>query len=381
MAATSMNMKPFIIWTLQRTGGTNLAQRLVELSGLKAVQHEPFNKDRVYGQITEQWVQEKDQAKLDKAVDDICRNGVIIKHCVEMMPWEVTKALASAAVKHGYGHIFLYRREPLNRLLSLQFAKLSGIWGPNLKGKNELNEKIFAQPLPVQKLVSHEKQCVGLLSKTWQYLKESGAASLALAYEDIYQTDDPYKPARELLPVLDALGLSRGSKEDSEFVRAIVGEGDQGTRAEYRRFAEIGKLEEALAKTRIFTPDNNTCKVHVLPYGMKTPWVLHAAVDSLPNSGELGQAFDVGGVVVLSPEAPPNCLLRLSRHQEELDIRWGIQSNMMAKQYPQSINSVCARFLAKGIAPLSNGESLKLCLIAPGKQEIPLVEISSIHIG
>lgn len=44
MAATSANVKPFIIWTLQRTGGTNLAQRLVELSGLKGAQHEPFNK-------------------------------------------------------------------------------------------------------------------------------------------------------------------------------------------------------------------------------------------------------------------------------------------------------------------------------------------------
>ncbi len=46
------NVRPFIIWTLQRTGGTNLTVRLVELSGLESFPHEPFNIERIHGHIT-----------------------------------------------------------------------------------------------------------------------------------------------------------------------------------------------------------------------------------------------------------------------------------------------------------------------------------------
>ena len=42
--------RPFIIWTLRRTGGTILAAHI----GVK--HHEPFNKDRIFGDVSKAWL-------------------------------------------------------------------------------------------------------------------------------------------------------------------------------------------------------------------------------------------------------------------------------------------------------------------------------------
>jgi hypothetical protein len=119
----SDKFKPFIIWTLQRTGGTNLTSRLVEKFGLKETDHEPFNLGRLYGNVTKHWNDYKDAAVLHCSMQAIAAERNVIKHCMEMVPWEVTRALAEAAVHAGYKHLFLYRESPRDRLLSLHFVQ------------------------------------------------------------------------------------------------------------------------------------------------------------------------------------------------------------------------------------------------------------------
>ena len=58
--------RPFIIWTLRRTGGTNLATRLMALSQYPKLEHEPFNPDRVHGHVTRNWVEHCDGYALDE---------------------------------------------------------------------------------------------------------------------------------------------------------------------------------------------------------------------------------------------------------------------------------------------------------------------------
>src|SRR5687767_10672415 len=104
--------RAFIIWTLQRTGGTNLARRLFERASLveaarEKVQepgsigakwlgavasqwsfHEPFNygkKSRIFGPVTERWVTTNDRQALDTALAEICSLRIGLKHCVEMV--------------------------------------------------------------------------------------------------------------------------------------------------------------------------------------------------------------------------------------------------------------------------------------------------------
>ena len=51
--------RPFIVWTMQRTGGTALAQTLMGLSEHPAAEHEPFNwaqdKPREFWPNVETW--------------------------------------------------------------------------------------------------------------------------------------------------------------------------------------------------------------------------------------------------------------------------------------------------------------------------------------
>lgn len=364
---------PFIIWTLQRTGGTNLTQRLLERSGLASTQHEPFNIGRVYGDITKKWMETKDDAELARSTRGIAAKRAVIKHCVEMVPWEVTRALADATVQAGYRHLFLYRVNALDRLLSLHFAQKTGVWGPNMK-KNALLDESLAEPIPQDRLTKHEEDCVSRLSQTWHYLLSQGHRPVALSYEEIYRTS-PGLAAGSLQPVLEALGLSRDKYDDRAFAMEVIGKGDQGTRDKYGAIPGVRELEQALKKIACFEPGPREALCGAAKPELPA-WIINAKIDSLPTTLLEGQQFDFGGVVVLGADAPEEVSLHLMAGKEELGVQWGIASQKMAKLYPASPQSANARFKT---APLffSNKQTFKLFLSDGFGNRFPLFEIPS----
>ncbi|MBN2700259.1 MAG: hypothetical protein JXR29_02270 [Methylothermaceae bacterium] len=260
---------PFIIWTLRRTGGTNLTKHLVKLSGLPSTQHEPFNEGRVLGHVTESWNHHRDRSALDASVEEIIRTGVVIKHCVETVPWAINESLAGVAARAGYRHLFLYRRNALDRLLSLHFAQKTGVWGPGMKqvyeasaatGAAELQAEAGSlsgeaiAPLPVEKLLDHERRCVRLLSCCWRTLRASGAKPLALAYEDVYRTNGAGLLVKALAPVLSGLGLRYDETGVRAWAANLVGSGDQGTRDKYRLIPGMEELAEGVQSLAPFSP-------------------------------------------------------------------------------------------------------------------------------
>lgn len=260
---------PFIIWTLQRTGGTNLTVRLVELSGLKSAPHEPFNEERVYGHITRAWNESRNLAALDAAVRQVIAKREVIKHCVETVPWEVTELLAKAAAQADYRHLFLYRESPLDRLLSLHFARVSGIWGPGMKTGKALTgapeppkapepDSTPFNPLPVKILLQHERKCVGLLKKLWDMLEAANAMPIALAYEHIYHNRDLGQVGQMLRCILLQLGLSVADDVFTQWVKDVVGKGDQGTRQLYRQFPGYAELAKRCDDLPRFVPRART---------------------------------------------------------------------------------------------------------------------------
>jgi len=78
-------MKPFIIWTLRRTGGTTLQAILEEHSGLPTIEHEPFLPGRVLSGVAEAH-RAGDRTGFDEGVREILRAGYPIKHCFEVHP-------------------------------------------------------------------------------------------------------------------------------------------------------------------------------------------------------------------------------------------------------------------------------------------------------
>lgn len=329
---------PFIVWTLQRTGGTNLTQRLMDRSNLMSIQHEPFNLGRLHGEITKQWMETKDESVLAEEMLNIATRQIIIKHCVEIVPWEITCALANAAAGFGYQHLFLYRKNARDRLLSLHFARETGVWGPKMK--KELDENTEIQPIDVKSLIAHERKSIVSLQRVWQHLVDLNIEPLALSYEEIYSVDAD-QAIKNLLPILKKLGLSQDIKNDSAFAMEVIGRGDQGTRKQYQNIPGISELEEALQHTPSFNPTINKSlldvKSAVLP-----EWVLTAQIDTRPEY--LSTAGHLGGVVVLNQNAPAKLTLFLENNGNEFAVAWEKPSPKMAKLYPTNLQAANARF-------------------------------------
>lgn len=66
--------------------------------------------------------EDKDLEALEVSIDLLLEKQVNIKHCVEVVPFALTKVLIKCAMKHGYFFIDLSRRNNIRRLRSLFMA-------------------------------------------------------------------------------------------------------------------------------------------------------------------------------------------------------------------------------------------------------------------
>jgi hypothetical protein len=370
-------MKPFVIWTLQRTGGTNLTQRLVERSSRPGIEHEPLNIGRVMGMVTEQWTRSKDRAALTQAMAALCTRGVNVKHCVEMVPWEVTEAFVEASITAGCHHLVLYRRQPLARLLSLHFAKVSGIWGPEQKERPaEVADPASAQ-LPIPSLVQHETRCAALLQKVWNTLVVKSPSVLALAFEDIYASPRPQAASR-LAWLLGALQLSDDPLRDKRFVDEVLNKGHQGTRDSYDRFDGIAELEQQLQRVTRFIPRRSLACLETISLAPEHPWIHRAAIDAHPPIFGLGQPIRLGGVAVLTPQAPTEPRLMYASEEGTQPVYWNMESKGMRDKFKDSPNGARSRF--DFICPrLDSSTRLEIHHAGDAPSPLPLLALRSVR--
>lgn len=238
--------RPFIIWTLQRTGGTNLTKHLAKRTPFKPIHPEPFNKPRIYGEVSKAWLADRNPEALRASVAEVVAKNEGIKHCVEMVPLEVSRALAETSAAAGWRHMFLYRREPLGRVLSKEYAERTKVWGPSHIDKAENDAEAFVEPLNVEHLLKEETRNVDWLNRISKQLSTTGATVATMAYEDLYGPDAD-KAALALARLLGALNLSQGIDKDAAMLADLRGTGDQNTRDRYGRFIGIEALQQALA--------------------------------------------------------------------------------------------------------------------------------------
>lgn len=260
--------QPFIIWTVRRTGGTNLTTKLEKLSRFHCTEHEPFNVGRSYGHITTDWQERRNVEELSSAVGAELCDRPILKHCVETVPWEVSAALASASTKAGYSHLFLYRRNAKARLLSLYFAQTTGMWGPKKEPETAMaakqtvgdtqsgtvGEMTLQKALPVQELVRHEIHCVRLLSRAWRLLNATSSTLEAVAFEDLYGTGDVVS---KMDPLMRVCGIDSNDFDEIQqraWIDDLTGRGEQGTRDLYEAFSGVSELSVELQKVKPFSP-------------------------------------------------------------------------------------------------------------------------------
>lgn len=235
--------KPFVIWTLQRTGSTTLARTLQSHTG-ERVLHEPFGRNRPFAAVAQVFQKDSDSERARAELHAALAERPSLKICIEVHQKPFIDLLLTALMERGYGHAFLTRAS-LPRLLSFQFAKKTKIWGP--KGAKANRDKIeaFPQRLPVKKLVEREKKGLSTLRAIRESLVAAGIDAPELSFETLYLgSEDAARAQFEAL--LRGLGHSREDAALSESLKTLRQSGEQMTRDQYDRFEGIEKLKTAL---------------------------------------------------------------------------------------------------------------------------------------
>lgn len=238
--------KPLLIWTLQRTGGTNLSNFLNGLTQTKTIHHEPFNAPRTFGHLTKSWLETKDREKLLAGVREVCSNQENIKHCVEKVPWAVSNALVEASVEHDYIHMFLYRENPTGRLLSMEYAERTRSWGPGSVLQEGQDSDAFVKPLDVAALIDHEAKANNRLNDFWSKLCNHGVKPIAVSFEQLYSA--PITDVRsKAVQIAEHFSLPTDEDFIESMVSEVRGKGNQGTNDRYSKFVGLDELEGAVA--------------------------------------------------------------------------------------------------------------------------------------
>ena len=119
---------PWIIWTVPRTGGTNLSAALKSLSERPAAEDEPFqfgDNPRQFSGVYERW---RRRPSAIGELSSICEVGWCIKHIPESFDDAFNIALAQETERAGYRHIHLTRRDEFARLISRDVAEQLNAW-------------------------------------------------------------------------------------------------------------------------------------------------------------------------------------------------------------------------------------------------------------
>lgn len=189
-----MTEKPWLILTLRRTGGTSLTGFLSSVSGFPSVEHEPFNVDRVFGAITSDFRESGDLGAMEEAVAGALADSPNLKHCVEIIPPEITRALIERAMAQGYGFMVLTRRDEARRIASLLLAQATGAWGPRAAEKiyPKIREgKVTPEPIDPKKVRARVSTDFFSLGRMLVMLRNRRIDPDWLIFEELYFGDTP----------------------------------------------------------------------------------------------------------------------------------------------------------------------------------------------
>jgi FkbM family methyltransferase len=241
---------PFVLWTLQRTGGTLLAELLMQASDHPPAEHEPFNwardKPRQFWPIVEAWTASRDRVALLKDLEALAARRFLIKHCYELFPLAFNVALIEATAKAGYRHILLRRLDEGGRLVSKFIAETQGTWFADY-GREVYAEVKQArrelQPLPVDQMVAqyhHARHGTAALRRAFE---ERGVSVLETTYEDLYRSE-PVLRAQHIATLLEALDVRPEARASA--TAAFLDKARQGGQQTFSVLSYVPNIEEVV---------------------------------------------------------------------------------------------------------------------------------------
>ncbi|MGH1413606.1 MAG: hypothetical protein ACRBB0_08930 [Pelagimonas sp.] len=201
---------PYIIWTLRRTGGTTLAGLLATLSEHPGVEHEPFNPERLFGEVTKGWLEHGDEAQLRADLRGVLATRLpVIKHCHELLPDAFNRVLMEVSIELGYAQIILDRDAEVDRILSLELARLTGAWGKQEAGQVFADLKKGALEIPpfdVARAEKHLRFCQDRRRNLKLLCESLGVAPFVVLFEQVYAV--PREGRKKVAELLAFLGIN-----------------------------------------------------------------------------------------------------------------------------------------------------------------------------
>ena len=241
--------RPFVIWTMRRTGGTSLTMLLSRLSEHPTREHEPFNHGRRFGWVAENFKTHADPARLRADMETALAERPNIKHCYDLLPMALHAALLEVTQKLDYAHMILDRRDEGSRIRSLELALATGAWGPDdarkvypayLEGDTPVPEMALDRIARMRKTAaSRRKWLAGALGS-------AGISPVVVFFEDVYGPGA--EGAARIDATVKALGLDRDRLPDfdAQVARSLEGSG-QGSGRILPLVPNIAEVEKALA--------------------------------------------------------------------------------------------------------------------------------------
>lgn len=240
---------PFIIWTMRRTGGTTFAGLMTELSEHPGTQHEPFNIDRKFGHVVQTWNDTQDVERLMADLDMVLKDRPLIKHCYELIPEMVNLALIRATTRKGYRHIVLDRGSEVDRIISLELAKVTGAWGADsaaaIYAEIEDGTKTL-DPIDIDAARKHLITCANLRQWLAGVFDLSKHTPLLVYFEELYTSfEDGKRVVEEILSCLD---INPGDHADYEakLIEALT-ESSQKSQSIAHAVPNMDELRDALS--------------------------------------------------------------------------------------------------------------------------------------
>ncbi len=221
-----MTEKPWIILTLRRTGGTSLTSFLSQISGFPSLEHEPFNVDRTLGGITRAFRENGDVAAMEGAVAAALEERPNIKHCVEIIPPEITRALIETCQARGYHFMVLTRRDEARRIASLLLAQTTGAWGPAAAARiypRIISGEVTPDPIDPKKVRARVTTDFAALGRMLSMLRNRHIDPDWLVFEELYFGDTPIEDQARAIAA--RLGLDIAA--DDERLKAFASGGGQ----------------------------------------------------------------------------------------------------------------------------------------------------------
>lgn len=236
-----MTVKPYIIFTQRRTGGTSLMSFMDAISSFPSLQHEPLNKDRVWGEITRNFIATRNEAQMVADLGAQLQSRPNIKHCVELCPEAITRALIEATAALGYQAIVLTRKDEIGRQISLALALATDAWGPEqaaLIYPQIRSGKIKPAPIlkaDVLRLVTHD---AAALARTLIQLRNRAVPNEWLIFEELYKGKVPIEIHARRIAALLGIDIAADDPRLAKFAKR-TGQDSQGIEDCFPIIAEL----------------------------------------------------------------------------------------------------------------------------------------------